>query len=336
MIINPKDGPAVNPLPTGQPSARDRAIAKLMDSNQAQANPVQNPTQVSPEELSVVKPPSDETHRVDTSDSTPSEPAATPKPKEDPLSSQYALLARKERALRAKVQQQESALKAREQAFLEREAALKAKESEYESNYISKSRFKNDPLAVLTEEGVSYDEITNAILNPQSKQDPRILAEIEKLKAEVQASKDYQVKAKEEYAAQQKQAYDQAVKQIRNEAQQLIQSDPAYEMIKETKSVSDVVELIEKTYAEDGILLSVEEAAVEVEEYLTTEAARLAKINKIRTKLQEVQKSSEQKQQASSPKQPQSGMKTLTNQVNASKPMNARERAIAAFKGELK
>lgn len=327
MNVSPKDGPSISALPTGQPSARDRAIAKLVEP-QTQSPPVLNANQVTPEELSVVKPP-----QMDNTDSPSEELAATPKPKEDPLSTQYALLARKEKALRAKVQAQDLALKAREAAFAEREAAIKAKEAEYTSNYIAKSRIKSDPLSVLTEEGVSYDELTNAILNPQSKQDPRILAEIEKLKAEVQASKDWQIKAKEESAAQQKQAYNQAVNQIRNEAKQLIQNDPSFEMIKETRSVGDVVELIEKTYNEDGVLLSVEEAALEVEEYLASQAIKLAKINKIKSRLNEVQKPAQPQQAA---KQPQPGMKTLTNSVNASKSMSVRERAIAAFKGELK
>lgn len=338
---SPKDTPNINPLPTGQPSARDRAIAKLMDTPQvkvaqSQETPVQNPTQVSPEELSAVKAPESESVQADTKDS-PSEtaPEAT-KPKEDPLSSQYALLARKERALRAKVQAQDATLKAREAEFAEREAAIKAKEAEYTSNYIPKSRIKSDPLSVLTEEGVSYDELTNAILNP-IKQDPRVMAEIERLKAEVQATRDIQTKAKEEYAAQQKQAYTQAVNQIRNDVKQLVATDPAYEMVKETKSVGDVVDLIEKTYKEDGILLSVEEAATEIEEYLVEEAVKLATRKKVQAKLQSAQKPAQPAPQATTPeKQSQPGMKTLTNAVNASKSMSARERAIAAFKGQLK
>lgn len=343
MNIQPKDGPTITPLPTAQPSnqstARDRAIAKLLATPEqpkaAQQHPVQNPSKITPEEMSVVKAPEAEASQSDTGDSPSEEaPAATKTPKEGPLSAQYALLARKERALRAKVEAQDASLKAKEAAFAEREAAIKAKEAEYQSNYISKSRIKADPLSVLTEEGVSYDELTNAILNPQAKQDPRILAEIEKLKAEVREAKDYQTKAKEEYAAQKKQEYTNAVAQIRNEAKQLVANDPAFEMIKETKSVSDVVDLIEKTYAEDGILLSVEEAAREVEEYLADQAIKLARINKIKSKLEQAQKPAEQSQ--ATPKQPQTGMKTLTNSVNASKPLSSRERAIAAFNGTRK
>ncbi len=333
FTTEPKGAPAIAPIPNAQPSARDRAIAKLMGSEAPTPQaPVKNPTQVAPEELSVVKP-STQTANTDTSDTTADAPPEASKPAADPLSARYAQLARQERALRAKVQAQEAAFKAREAAFNEQIAAAKAKEAEYTSNYVPKSRIKSDPLSVMTEEGVTYDELTQAILNPQAKQDPRVLAEIEKLRAEVKEARAYQEKAKEESVAQQKQAYNQAVNQIRNEAKQLIASDPSFEMIKETRSIGDVVDLIEKTYNEDGILLSVEEAATQVEEYLATQAVRLARINKIRSQLQEVQKPAQQQQVAGTK---QAGMKTLTNSVNASKSMSARDRAIAAFKGELK
>jgi hypothetical protein len=343
MQIVPKSGPAVIQPATStanaQPSARDRAIAMLQGPQQ-QHEAVRNPSQVAPEELSAVQPPSQpqetsQNHSGD-SESTEQAPEVKQAPKAaDPLSNQYALLARKEKALRAKVQAQDAATRAREQDLLAREEAIKAKESEYQSNYIPKSRFKADPLAVLTEEGVSYDEITKAILNPQAQQDPRILHEIEKLKAELRETKETQNKAQKSYEEQKRQDYQQAVHQIRTDVKQLVITDPNFETIKETNSVSDVVELIEKTFKSDGILLSVEEAAREVEEYLVDEALKLHKISKIRNRLQSAQAPASAKKQAPQQAQP-SQPKTLTNSVNASKKLSARERAIAAFKGELK
>lgn len=332
MKITPQGGPAVSQPPTAQAeiqsSPRERAIAKLMGEtplSQSQQHPVSNPSQVSPEEMSVVQPP--EEPRQNDSVEPPQED--TPTEKVEPLSTQFAQLARKEKALRAKAQAAEAAAKAREAELLAREEALKAKESEYLTNYIPKSRFKADPLSVLTEEGISYDEITQAILNPQAQQDPRVLAEIEKLKSELNQQKQYQEEQQKQQVAAQKMQYDQAVAQIRQDTRQLVEQDPAFETIKETGSIDDVVDLIERTYHQDKILLTVEEAAKEVEEYLIEQALRLAKINKIRTRLSPAEQA--QKQPVAQ-KQPQS-MNTLTNAVNASKPMSARERAIAAFKG---
>lgn len=340
-------------------AARARAIA-MLTSGAPQANaqptgqehPVQSPTNISPEEFSVVKSntSSEKSAQNDTNRSTSPEsdvdagkPAeAKAEPTEDELlSTQYANLARKEKALRAKVQAEQQAYREKVAALEAREKALQEKEAEYTSNYVPKAKLKQNPLAVLTEEGISYDDITQAILNPQVQQDPRVTAEIEKLKAEIQSQRQEQEKIRKGYEDQQTRAYQQAVNEIRNETKVLVSNDPNFETIKETGSVDDVVDLIEKTYHKEGILLTVEEAAREVEEYLVEEATKLSKIKKIREKLlagerpsATVQKQSEQtepqKQQTAQP------MKTLTNSVNASKRMNARERAIAAFKGNLK
>lgn len=343
MNVVPKNGSDIVPLPTGQPSgaasARERAIAKLMSTPDQPQTPVPTPTGPVKRQDTPAQEPV-EAAQADSGDSASVEtPAATPAPKEDPLSPRFAQLARQERALRAKVQAQEAAIKAKEDAFAAREAALKAKESEYQSDYIPKSRFKQDPLTVLTEQGLTYDDLTQAILGTQTQQDPRILAEIDRLKAEIKETKDYQAKAKEEYAQNQKQAYNQAVNQIRNDAKQLVATDPSFETIRETKSVNDVVDLITKTFNEDGILLTVEEAANEVETYLVDNAIKLAQIKKIQARMAEAAKKADtaaptQSQPAQKQSQPQ--MKTLTNAVNASKSLSARERAIAAFKGELK
>lgn len=351
MKIELKDGPAVNQPPNAQAqSTRERAIARLLGQNPDQATPpatntqqtpVANPNAISPEEMTAVKPKMSE-NNTNSDSSNVSEEAAQPKTateaeksKDTPLSAQFADLARKERALRAKVQAEQTAAKAREEALMAREEAIKAKESEYQSKYIPKDRLKADLANVLAEMGISYDDITSAFLNPAPQQDPRVIAEIETLKQEVQAQRKQQEEARKAYEEQQKRAYQQALSEIRSEATQLVNSSPEFETIKETGSVNDVVELIEKTYQKNGVLLTVEEAAKEVEEYLVEEALKIAKINKIRSKFQTTEKPSEPTQAAPQAKQSdQPQIKTLTNSVNASRKLSARERAIAAFKGD--
>jgi hypothetical protein len=329
------------------PSARERAIAKLMTPPPgAQTEAVINPTRVSPEEMSAILPkkeeekeePKAETESVeaqadtqkDTNEASEEEASKEVKVKADPLSTQYAILARKEKALRARDQE----LKAREQAYLSREEAVKAKEAEYQSGYISKDAVKQNPLLVLSELGLSYDDITNQILN-QPRQDPATQAYLQRLEAEIKALKGDQENTKKSYEEQQKNSYQQAVNQIRNEAKSLVNSDPAFEMIKTSGAVDDVVSLIEETFKADGVLLTVEEAAKEVEDYLIDEAIKLAKSKKVQQRLAPVPAP---KQAEAAPKQSQPAqMKTLTNSVgNPARKLSARERAIAAFKGELK
>jgi hypothetical protein len=130
-----------------------------------------------------------------------------------------------------------------------------------------------------------------------------------------------------------------AIKQISTDAKNLIKSDPvAYEAIAKTGTVKEVVDLITKTFDKDGVLLSVEEAAEEVENYLVEENFKMStSINKIKQRMAAAnasQNTSGEKTQASN-KQPQT-MKTLTNAASSSRQLTQRERAILAFKNELK
>ncbi len=99
----------------------------------------------------------------------------------------------------------------------------------------------------------------------------------------------------------------------------------------------DVVDLIEKTFKEDGILLTEDEAAQQVEDYLTEEAYKLANLKKIQKRLQtssaSTSTSATPAKSAETPKQSQP-MKTLTNAVGTSRQLTSKERAILAFKGE--
>jgi hypothetical protein len=349
MIVESKDGSVLNQPPTAKAEAkRDAAIAALLgnapQAAQPEANqhPVQNPSKISPEESPAVLGSKAEVGQSD-SNETPasvesSEPKAATEAKsesedpEQPLSKQYAIIARKEKAIRAKMQE----LKAKEAELAGREQSLRSQPQAQldESKFIALEKLQGDPIATLLRAGITYDQITQMVMN-QPQIDPATKVMIEEMKAEIKALKGEQESSNKKYVDQQQQAYQQAVKQIRLEANQLVNSDPAYETIKETGSVSDVVELIEETFKADGILLSVEEAAREVEEYLVEQAAKLAKLKKIQQRLappkQEAPKSQEPKQQ---PQQAQ--MKTLTNAVGSTRQLSAKERAILAFNGELK
>lgn len=268
-------------------------------------------------------------------------PEEPPQKTEDPaLSRQFAQLARQERAMRQKAQQQEQALKAREDALKAREDALGIDRND---KYIPKDRLKQDPLSVLSEVGLSYDDVVNQVLNQQP-QDPRMQAMIQRLESEIAELKSDRDSFRKSSEEQQQAQYQAAVKQIETEAKKLIYTDPAFETVKAMNATADVVELITETYNKDGILLSVEEAAQQVEDYLVEEALKLAKLDKIQKRLKPEVASkpaqsqvAQKTQAASSSNQGQTPqMKTLTNQNSTSRKMTARERAIAAITGQLK
>lgn len=334
LNITPMSGPSTAPMTgaqsTPQLSYRDQAVAKLAATMQSQDAPVRNPSQVSAEEMSAVKAPAPSHSLEDAS------PAVTEAPSE-PISSQYATLARKEKALRAKAQAEAAQYKAKEAALLAREEAFKAKEAEYQSKYIPKDRLKQDTINALAEAGLSYDEITNMMLNQpaQTPENSQLMNEFRAMKAELAAIKAAGEDTKKSYADSQTKAYQDAKTMIKQEALSLVGSDPAFETIKATNSVNDVVELIERTLNEDGIMLSVEEAANEVEKELSEKLySYTSRIDKIKKRLQSsgvATPPAQSKQQ--SPQQQQ--LKTLTNTVSTSRPLSARERALLAFNNKL-
>ncbi len=340
------------PTPPAGQSARDRAIAKLTQATspaagtpeQAQATPVANPNAVSAEELTALstsKGQSDTSEAPAQSDEATKTPETEAKAKEpsDPLSQHYSTLARKEKQLRAKVQAQDAAFKAREDALAAKEATILAREQEYQTQYVRKDRFAQDPMSALEEAGMSYDKLTEAAMNqPQDSQTRQYIARLQAdMEAKIQAITAKQEQQAKAYEDTQTRAYKQAVEQIRSEAKTMVASDPEFETIQATDSVNDVVDLIERTFKEEGYVMTVAEAAKQVEDYLVEEAMKLAKIKKIQNRLQPKQAAIEPAKQAveaNNPKQTQP-IKTLTNAVSTNRPLSAKERAILAFQGKL-
>lgn len=283
---------------------------------------------------------------IETSAAPVVEAAAPAKPAEEPLSSQYAQLARKEKALRAQAMQ----AKAQNDALAAREAAIKAKEAELSGDaYIPKSRLSTDTMKALEEAGVSYEQITQMMLNAPSPEAQQQASVISKLEAKIAALEEGQKKVTTTFEESQKSAYTQAVNQLKADAKRAVFTNPEFETIKETNSVNDVVDLIVKTFESGlddkrpkGTLLSVEEAAQMVEEHLAEEAFKLVNLSKVKKRLASqavatATTTTSGKQAASPPgeKQPTTTMKTLTNRDGSARTLSSRERAILAFKGEL-
>lgn len=255
----------------------------------------------------------------ETPETTPSDNLAVSEPQAEstevtkPLSPQFAALAKAKRAAQAK----EAAIAAKEQALAQKEADMKAA-------FDKLSRLKANPLSVLQEEGVTYDQLTESLLSQNQGN-----AGIDELKAEIKAMKEGFEK---QQAERDQQAERQVLTQIRKDVDRLIATGDEYEMVREAGYAPKVVELMQRVFKETGELLSTDEAAQLVENELVEESLRFAKLNKIRSKLTPAEQA---QQQAAQPArtQNQKVMKTLTSRDGASAPMTARERAIAAFYG---
>ena len=326
------NAPAENQSQSAQ-SARDRAIARLT-TPPAQEHPVSNPSQVAPEDLSAIQAPSSEgQNNIDEATTSQSQEVQAKDKEKELLSTQYAQLARREKALYAKAQARERAIAEREASIQAREEAIKAKDAEYQSKYVPKERLSQDTINVLLENGLTYDQITQQFLTQQT-QDPATKLALQRLESQLRAQEE--AREADRKAAQEAQSaqYQQALKQIRSDAAELVAEDSRFEAIKATRSIGDVVELIEETFKQDGRVMSVEEACREVEDHLVEKLSQYSQINKIQQRLKAAQSASSPKQPGQS-SQPQQPKPTLTNAVGTSKKLSAKERAILAFKGEL-
>lgn len=367
IVAQPGDkAPTITPVGApgrstpAQQSAREKAIAALLGQSSqspmgnSQQTPVQDASKITPEEtVNLNKSDSNSgqaaineaaPEAASAQDASPAAEAAEepkeatqPETQEEPLSQQYAVLARKEKALRAK-----------EASFKAREAALAAKEAELTSSqptqtpldttkYVSIEELKRNALGILQKHGVSYDDVFQQALQAQSPEFQAMRQMREEIDAKLAELEDKQAKVSKTFEESQTAAYQSALKQIKTDATALVTNDAAYETVKEMGAVQDVVDLIEKTFQEDGVLLTVEEAAAQVEEHLVEEALKLAKLQKIQARLKPATPAPTQAQQTATPAKqqaPAKQMTTLSNTVSTTRQLSARERALLAFKGE--
>lgn len=356
-----------SPAPTtpAPPSYRERAIAKMNDGlkamgvtpkghipplpSQPTQSPVLNQNSVSPEELSAISPniqvpeaqtgTSEEVQQVTETPQEAAKPAET-EPATTPLSAQFAQLARKEKALRAQVNQ----FKAEQAAFKQAQDAQKAFQAPQTpsfdpSRYVALDDIQKDPFGALNKAGLSYEQLVEQQLNQPSPEQRQLNQTVSELRAEIKALKDGQDKTTKQFEQQSQDSYTQALNQIRTEAKNLVNSDPdTFETIKATGSIKDVVDLIEDTWKNGldeahpkGTLLTVEEAAKMVEDHLSEEAYKLSQLKKIQKRFapKQVAPAAASAQTGTKPQQ-QQGSKTLTNAVGTQRQYTAKERAVLA------
>lgn len=221
-----------------------------------------------------------------------------------PLSPQYAALARERRALQVRQRELEA-----------REKAIQSAPSKNDGPDFM-SRIKSEPLRVLQEAGVTYEQLTQAILeNPSN-------PELEALRAEWNTFKEDLTKTQTEREQQQEQ---QALSDMRREAMERAAKSNDFKFLRASKSYNDVVKLIDRTYKASGELLSVTDAMTYVEAELKKE------FDRIQGQVSPAQSQPQPQQQYQRPP-----MRTLTNRDNANPPMSAKQRAIAAFYGQYK
>lgn len=249
----------------------------------------------------------------------PETPAAAPA---DPLSPKFAALARQQKMIRQQqiqVQEQRKAIEADRQQIDQAKAW--------------KQRLTQDPYGVMLESGLTADQVAALMLQQPNPEDQKY----SQLQNELKAIKQSQEQAKLEVKRVQEQQYEDAKKQIRTDVEHLVRADESYETIQAMGASEAVVALIEETFNKDGRLMTIEDAAKEVEDYLIEEAMKIAQIKKIKARFNPAPDPVPQKQLNT--QQPQQ-LRTLSNRAMTAtaQPLTnreRRERAIAAFMGKI-
>lgn len=226
-----------------------------------------------------------------------------------PLSPQFAALAKQKRALQL------------ERAQFEKDKAAAASVQPQGQNDLVE-RLKSQPLSVLQEHGISYDQLTEALLASNDGSSQK-LREFEAKLAALEQGFEQKLSARDA------QAEEAALTEMLHEAEALAKDGESYEMVRENNAYDTVLRRIYDHFKKTGQILGVSEVMDKVESELLDKALKFAKLKKVQGKLVP-----EAPAQPLQPQQQQ--MRTLTNRDGATTLMSRRQRAIAAANGTLK
>jgi DNA repair exonuclease SbcCD ATPase subunit len=238
----------------------------------------------------------------------PATPAveAAPPPK-DPFAEKIELLSKKERSIY------------RERQRVEQERQQLAQErAEYEKFKALRSEAKQRPLDYLKEAGLSYDDLTQHLLNGGTTEK----SEVEQLREQFEALRKERDSEKQELTKQQQmaraQAETQAIDEFKTEIGQFIEQNKAtYELSSLRDATEDIFTTINDAYvirlnewSRSGRVgrppgpMAIKEAADIVEDFYEKEVLRLTESQKLKAKLMPQPEG-----------QPKQASKTLTNNM---------------------
>lgn len=238
------------------------------------------------------------------------------------LSPQSAALLKRQRAVQVK----EAEVAKREQAVADKEKAG-APLSDINAEVLA------DPLGFVLKRGVTWEQLTKSA-EKHVESTPGLSRVETELRSEIKSLKEAIENQNKTVTDTLSASEQRALAQTQKQADQLIASDDAYQMIRETHSGPEVSALIKRVLKEEGQILDVREALEIIEKDLLDESLKLARIKKVQQGL-EASPATQQTQGArANDGQNRQTMRTLTNRDTVSAVPSARDRAIAAFHGK--
>lgn len=221
--------------------------------------------------------------------------------KKESLSSQFAALAKKEKRIVSKQQELETKNK-------ELEEKLKT----YEQFETKKKNAKVNPLDFLSEAGLTYDELTEFMLNGGKPKDKDKVTELEERFNDLVNKAELEKKAREEQETKSLQEQEEKVIQQFKDSvrKQLLDKKDTYELVNLYDAQDLVISTIEAHYEKTNQILDTDTAADLVEKHLEGEVKKLATSSKFKDKF----KVSEEEPKEYAPKD----SVTLNSQMSAS------------------
>lgn len=210
--------------------------------------------------------------------------AEQPKTLDDKLSSKFAALSRKEKAIKL----QELQFRQNQQAMQQQLAEIKSENERIKKEFESyRTGVKQTPLQKLQEEGVSFDDLTTMQMNDQNPT-PEML--IKRVRQELETGYQSQFDALKKQLAEEKQKTEQelesrTVTQYKQQIKQHAEAnDDKYELVNLHGKHEDAYEVIEEIYKTEDRILTIDEALDYVEQHLTNEANKILKAKKFQAR----------------------------------------------------
>lgn len=219
-------------------------------------------------------------------------------PRQADLDRRFNALVAKEKAIAQRSQQSAAKAKQQEQRIAELEAKLQGYQpaEQVKTSYQNdlKARALQNPLDVMKDLGLSYEQLTQYVLN-DNKPTPELVES--RLQREIQAIRDEQSKSlqtqqealrqqQDQYKQQQVEQYNQAIAQVKSEINDFVGARPEdYALISKNEASETVFEVMNQHYEGTGRIMKIEEACKLVEDYLEEQALDLFKIAKLQAKL---------------------------------------------------
>lgn len=221
-----------------------------------------------------------------------------------------------------------AALSRKEKELKQKEAELENKLKEFQSADTLREQLKQNPVKMLEEMGITYQDITEMVLN-EGNPTPEML--INKMKSEYEEKlESLRNEYLEDKKAEEEAKYNAVIENFQQEIVEHVNSNEDYELIRAQDRADLVYDVIEEHYEETGRVLEINEAADAVEQYLLQEAKKLLKVKKLGGQLSDEEQQQLDDSGLENPSQKSEEKKsvTLTNNQTTTVP-NRRERALS-------